>query len=77
MQRVPGDAQNPCGFEHDNHYPANIFLVVNDQYSHRATCLLFWGCMAAMIIDWHVKSEKVSSAKHPLAVLIPHPGIPA
>jgi len=33
--------------------------------------------MAAMIIDWHVKSEKVSSAKHPLAVLIPHPGIPA
>jgi hypothetical protein len=30
----------PYRFEHDSHYPANIFLVVNDQYSHRATCLL-------------------------------------
>ncbi len=29
----------PYRFEYDNHYPANIFLVVNDQYSHRATCL--------------------------------------
>jgi hypothetical protein len=53
----------PDRFEHDNHYPANIFLVVNDQYSHRATCLLrLHGSHDNGLAR---KSEQVSSTEYP------------